>query len=116
LKLILPFVLIVLMSWGVFWVSPTQVGPKIGMSTTSMLTLIAFQFATGNLLPKLSYFTIMDEFIAACTVLVFLALLGSLTSSHLGSNKRERLALRLDKGCRWVFPIVFAFIVGVVFI
>lgn len=106
-KVLLPLVLIVAMSWSVFWINPAQFGPQIGMSATSMLTLIAFQFAMAGILPRLSYFTALDAFITASTVLVFLALLESLTTAYLVSVERKALALRLDRICRWAFPVAF---------
>jgi gamma-aminobutyric acid receptor subunit beta len=106
-KIIIPLVLIVAMSWTVFWINPAQFGPQIGMSATSMLTLIAFQFATTNILPRLNYFTVLDEFITGSTIVVFLALLEALSTSYLVSCQREQLAMKLDRVCRVVFPSVF---------
>ncbi len=114
-KIIVPLCLIVFMSFAVFWINPAQFGPQIGLSATSMLTLIAFQFATTKMVPELGYFTILDEFIAGSTILVFLALLQSLTTSYLVSQERQQLALRIDRVCRLVFPLGFAVLVFVVF-
>ena len=106
-KVILPLSLIVFMSWCVFWIDPERYGSQIGLSATSMLTIIAFIFATTNMLPALGYFTRLDAFIAGATVLVFLSLMVSLTTSYLvGVNNRAR-ATRLDRICRMLFPIVF---------
>ena len=106
-KVILPLCLIVAMSWCVFWISPELYGPQIGLSATSMLTLIAFTFATTNMLPELGYFTLLDLFIAGATVLVFLALLESLTVTYLVSRDIKGPARRIDFWCRVVFPLVF---------
>jgi hypothetical protein len=113
-KVLMPLMLIVAMSWSVFWINPAKFGPQIGMSATSMLTLIAFQFAMASTLPPLSYFTLLDGFITAATGLVFLALVQSLTTSYLVSVDRTEPALRMDRTCRWAFPL--AFVVMVVFI
>ena len=107
-KVLMPLILIVAMSWSVFWINPAQFGPQIGMSATSMLTLIAFQFAMTGMLPRLSYFTALDAFVTASTGLVFLALLESLMTSYLVSVDRKELALHVDRICRWVFPLAFA--------
>jgi hypothetical protein len=107
-KVIVPLALIVAMSWAVFWISPAQFGPQIGLSATSMLTLIAFIFATTNLLPKLAYLTILDEYILTSTLLVFIALVQSLTTTYLFSQGSEKVGIALDRICRWIFPIVFA--------
>ena len=114
-KVILPLMLIVFMSWTVFWIKPSQVGPQISMSATSMLTLIAFQFAMGDLLPRLSYFTVMDLFMFGSTVIVFLALIESVTTNYLVNKNKEAIALQLDRHCCWIFPVVFFAFVGVVF-
>lgn len=70
-KILVPLTLIVMMSWVVFWINPVKFGSQLGISATSMLTLIAFQFAQTGVLPKLSYFTIMDKLILGSSVLVF---------------------------------------------
>lgn len=111
-KMLLPLVLIVAMSWSVFWINPAQFGPQMGMAATSMLTLIAFQFATTGILPRLSYVTALDAFITASTGLVFLALVVSLMTAYYVSVDRKELALRIDKNCRWIFPLAF---VGIMF-
>jgi len=115
-KIIVPLCLIVFMSWTVFWVNPAQFGPQIGLSATSMLTLIAFQFATTSMVPELGYFTTLDEFITGSTILVFLALVESLTTSYLVSQEKEALALRMDRLSRYGFPLVFLVLMLVVFL
>src|SRR6476619_5055797 len=62
-KVILPLILIVAMSWSVFWVAATEVGPQLSVATTSMLTLIAYRFAIDSQLPALPYTTSLDAFI-----------------------------------------------------
>ncbi len=114
-KVILPLCLIVAMSWAVFWINPAQFGPQIGLSATSMLTLIAFLFATTNMLPALGYFTILDIFIGGATILVFLAMLESLTTSFLVSKDKIELALRIDWLCRFLFPLSFVVVAILVF-
>jgi len=104
-KMMMPLLLIVLMSFVVFWISPERFGPQIGLAATSMLTLIAFQFALTGMLPKLSYFTLLDELILGSTVLVFATLVQATATAILVTRKRTELALRFDRVCRWAFPI-----------
>jgi hypothetical protein len=114
-KVILPLCLIVAMSWAVFWIDPAEFGPQLGLSATSVLTMIAFLFATTNMLPALGYFTILDLFIGGATILVFLAMLESLTTSYLISKGKVELALHLDRACRFVFPLGFVLMIILVF-
>lgn len=63
IKVIIPLILIVAMSWVVFWIDPTESGTQITVAITTMLTLIAYRFAIDVNLPKVSYLTRMDYFI-----------------------------------------------------
>ncbi len=115
-KVILPLCLIVAMSWCVFWIAPVHSAAQIGLSATSMLTLIAFIFATTNMVPELGYLTRLDLFIIGSTILVFLALLQSVTTSYLIVRHKEQLTVRIDTVCRVAFPLTFAALVFGVFI
>ena len=107
LKIILPLVLIVAMSWIVFWIDPKQSGTQIGVSTTSMLTLIAYRFMVGGDIPAVPYLTRLDHFILGSTILVFAALAQAVMTAILASKGRSALARRIDTWCRLLFPAVF---------
>lgn len=106
-KVLVPLTLIVMMSWVVFWINPVKFGSQLGISATSMLTLIAFQFSQTGVLPKLSYFTIMDKLILGSSVLVFFSFFESALAICLVAENREEDAFKLDKICRWIFPLSF---------
>ena len=103
----LPIALIVVMSWSVFWIAPKEFGTQMGLSATSVLTMIAFIFATTSLLPRLGYFTMLDRYIAGATVFVFVALLQSLITGYIASTGRVAFASRIDFVSRFVFPMAF---------
>lgn len=84
--------------------------------TISMLTLIAFIFATTNMVPELGYFTLLDLFIGGSTILVFLALLESLTVTYLVTGDRKTLARSIDIKSRAVFPLAFFILIIVIFV
>ena len=67
--------IIVFMSWVVFWLGPEHVGPRLSVSVTSMLTLVAYRFLLGQSLPPVSYLTRLDYFLLGSTILVFVALI-----------------------------------------
>ncbi len=107
-KVFLPLILIVCMSWAVFWIDPKLVPPQVGISTSAVLTLIAFLFSLAYTLPRLSYLTRADRFVMGATVLVFFAFGEALLSTGLAGRGREETALRIDRGSRIVFPAAFA--------
>ncbi len=115
-KIILPLVLIVAMSWLVFWIDPELAGPQISIAVTSMLTLIAYRFMVGGMLPKISYLTKMDLFTSVSTVLVFLTLVETTFTVMLAKRGRLERAQTVDRISRWVFPLAFVLVFGWAFL
>jgi hypothetical protein len=108
MKIILPLIFIVAMSWICFWIHPTESGTQFSVAVTSMLTLIAYRFAIDTTLPKISYMTRMDYFIFLATVLVFLTLIEVLITAGLAKSQGNiDMAERMDKWSRIVFPVAF---------
>jgi hypothetical protein len=71
------------MSWPGFRIQRCQVGVRIGVATSSILTLIAQRIVLANLLPRLPCMTRPDYFTVGSTLLVFLALIGVVATSCL---------------------------------
>jgi hypothetical protein len=106
-KLIVPLIIVVLMSWSVFWISPKAV-VQLGLGATSVLTLIAYRFATATLLPPIGYLTRLDLFLTASSVLVLLSLVEAILTVGLADKGRVEAALRIDRTCRVAVPVLFA--------
>jgi hypothetical protein len=107
-KVIIPLILIVAMSWVVFWIDPLESGTQISVAITTMLTLIAYRFAVGAFLPRISYLTRLDVFILASTFLVYCSLIQVVVTSWFAKSERIPLARRIDLWSRLLFPAVFA--------
>src|SRR6266571_3624348 len=108
LKVMFPLVLIVIMSWAVFWMDPIHSNAQINIAITSMLTLIAYRFATDNQLSRLPYMTRLDLFFLVSTLLVFFSLIEVLVTTVLDNNKQTERAKKIDRYCRAIFPAIFA--------
>jgi len=106
-KIIIPLILIVIMSWAVFWIPPSQLGPQIGLSVTSMLTLIAYRFAIGHVVPNVAYLTRFDKFVFGSTLLVFLAFAEAIVCGSLSFSGNDKLANAIDWYSRFIFPAIF---------
>src|SRR5213595_3554258 len=90
LKVILPLVLIVIMSWAVFWIDPINASSQVSIAMTSMLTLIAYRFAIDSQLPLLPYMTRLDVFILASTLLVFFSLIEVVATVILDNTQKKK--------------------------
>jgi len=107
LKVILPLVLIVIMSWVVFWTDPTNSNTQFSVAVTSMLTLIAYRFAVDSQLPRLPYMTRLDVFFLISTLLVFFSLIEVLVTTILYNNQQLERSKALDRYCRVIVPVIF---------
>jgi len=107
IKAIIPLALIVMMSWVVFWMDPKEVPNQLGVAVTTVLTLIAYHIALSGRLPDIPYLTHMDKFLFSSTVLVFMALIEVVVTSHLSSTDQLVKARRVDRTARWLFPLLF---------
>jgi hypothetical protein len=111
-QVLLPLIVVVAMSWAPFWVERSNVGVRLGVATSSILTLIALRFVLAGLLPRLPYMTRMDHFTVGSTLLLFLALIAVVSTAYLSGNQREAQARRIDLWARFAFPAVFLLLVG----
>ncbi len=107
-QVIIPLIFIVVMAWGAFYITPTNASAQIGIATSSMLTLIAYRFMLGHLIPRLPYMTRLDYFLLGSTTLVFLTLIEVIVTANLALSGRRKVARKIDAWCRFIFPAVFA--------
>ncbi len=107
-KLCLPLLLMVCLSWSVFWVEPRDLGNQVQIAVTTILTIIAFGLALSFTLPRISYLTFLDAFFLTSYVFVFAAML-ELMMVHVSYRRgRERHASRIRRVSRWAVPLAYA--------
>ena len=103
LKAFVSVAIIVAMGWVVFWIPGQHVAPRVSVSVTAMLTLIAYRFLLGGVLPPVPYLTRMDWFLLGSTLLVFVGLVAVVAELQLG----EANSGRLDRIMKVAFPVAF---------
>lgn len=115
IKVIMPLILIVMMSWVIFWIDPRNVPNKLGVAVTTVLTLIAYHIALSGRLPEIPHLTNMDKFLFSSTILVFLSLIEVVITSHYVGADQLVFARRIDRISRWLFPLLFITAMGLSF-
>lgn len=105
-QVILPLIMIVLMGWTALWIAPSLVAPRMSVAITTMLTLIAYRFALGRLVPNLPYLTRFDYFTLGSTILIFFMLLLVAATAYFVGRNKEALAERIDRWGRLAFPVI----------
>jgi len=115
-KIILPLIVIVMISWTVFWAPPPQIAVQFGFAATSILTVIAYRFALASQLPPVPYSTRLDDFLNGAFLLVALALVEVIVTAQLIYKERVGRALKVDVVCRVAFPVLLLLIAGYSFL
>ena len=106
-QLLVPLILVVMMTWAVFWIPREFVPPRVGLVATSMLTLIAYRFAMSSILPPIAYLTRLDLFMVASSLLVFGALAATVAVTWLDGRGDTRQAEVLNVVSRALAPGLF---------
>jgi hypothetical protein len=115
LRLIGPLLMIVFIGWGIHWIDPKDTGAQLRLGATVFLTLIAYQFAVGGLLPHVSYLTRMDRFIAGSSFIIFLTLGKAVLAGHLVASGKLDVLLRLTPYVRWVYFGAVLLVIAIAF-
>ena len=107
-KVFIPLLLMVFLSWAVFWIEADDLSNQIQVAVTTILTVIAFAFAISATMPRLPYLTYIDAFFLECYIYVFLAVVELMTVHVTHRSERRRdLGIRIRKYSRWLIPASF---------
>ncbi len=106
-KVILPLLIIVALSWSVFWMPDERFAGRSRISATGVLTIVAYQFVIAEDLPRVAYLTLLDKMmIISFGVLAVTVLESLLVSRHQDANPER--AHRIDARAKWLFPLTYA--------
>ena len=104
---VLPLALIVMLSWSVFWMDRSSLGDRINVSFVGILTAVAYQNVVSDLLPHVSYVTLMHGFINTSTLLMAATVLVNLRVGACDKAGHYAKGDVIDRRCRWLFPVIF---------
>ena len=104
-QVLLPIMLIIVASWLVFWVK--DFSNQLNISFTLMLTVVAFNFFTSSLLPKLPYNTFIEIIIISGYSSLFLSTCTIIFNNALVKKRNEKLFKMFNRIFRWGFPLLY---------
>jgi hypothetical protein len=111
LKIMIPLLIILTLSYLVFFVPAAQLDVAAGLTVTSLLACIAFQWTVNDGLPNIGYIVTSDRIFHMSYALIMSAMAHTVYTFNLERSGRTALAERLELICRWAFPV--AFILGI---
>lgn len=104
---VLPLMLIVALSWVVFWMDRESLGNRMDISFIALLTVVAFQIMVEQALPAIPDLTLMAGFLAINYLLLAATIVVNLRVDQLDRAGRQADGDVLDLRCRWMFPVLY---------
>jgi hypothetical protein len=106
-KVFLPLVVIVALSWSIFWMTDERFSGRSRISATGVLTVVAYQFVFAENLPRVGYLTLLDQVMIGSFGLLAITVFESLLVDR-ANREDPAKAIRIDRTSRWLFPTVYA--------
>jgi hypothetical protein len=106
-KILLPILLIVAISCVTFWMPGESIGTRMSVSLFGFLTAVTFSFYVNSYLPRMANLTFLDGAIAGAYVFIVSAVIINVTAHLLRKRQKGQLIYKIDRTCRWLFPLMF---------
>lgn len=106
-RLILPLMLIVAVSWSVFWLRALDTG-RFAVTFTTILTVVAFNFVVTDKLPNVPEVTYLETLFGFSFLFLVLVVIQNTAVDRLEALNRTDSAERLDRASRIAFPALYA--------
>jgi hypothetical protein len=104
-QVFLPLFIIIVASFVIFWIR--DFGIQIGVSFSLMLTVVAFNFYSASILPKLPYNTYIESVIILGYVFIFLGIIAVIINYRLNLSRKLAKKDKLLNLYRYIFPVVY---------
>jgi len=101
LTIYIPYTMVILVSYSVFWLQQTDSLARLGISLSSLLTVSAKSALINLSLPPMSYTRVVDIWTGVCTMFVFLVFTTCVVSNWLGPGDKTKSAGGKDIRNRW---------------
>jgi hypothetical protein len=106
-KLIVPLLLIVMLTWSTFWMSGEGAPTRMQRAFIALLSIVAYHHVVSNHLPRIPYLTFMDSMVYLAFAFTGATVVQIIVTYQLDRSGRAERALKVDRVCRWAFPLVF---------
>ncbi len=106
-KIIIPLIFLVIISWSVFLMIGDKLIDRLRFSMIGILTIVGYQFIISDILPRVSYFTLMDSFLSISIFIMLFTMFESVYVNNLNLVDKSAQAKKVDMVCRIAFPVIY---------
>ncbi len=107
-KIAVPLLFVVMLGWSTFWMTGEAAPTRLQRAFIATLSVVAFHQVVSQNLPRIGYLTFLDGVVYLAFVSSGLSIVQIIATHHLGPER----AGRLDRTCRWAFPLGFGLVLG----
>ncbi len=104
---VVPLLLIVMLSWSVFWMDRSSLGDRINLSFIGILTAVTFQMVVSEILPQISYITLIHGFINISFFFMCVTAMINLVVGWLDKRGDFKRGDLIDYRCRRIVPLAY---------
>ena len=104
--------LISLLSFTTFFVKPENIGDRLSVILTLLLTAVTFKFVVSQSLPPVSYLTVLDWYVLSSVIFIFSV---AIENSIVARIKRKSYRAIFDRGA-WSASIVLFILMHLYFV
>ena len=119
ISILFPMVLLVALTWSVFWMDNETLSNRINITFIGILSVVAYYFVILDNVPEASYLTFIDAFIISTFLILVAGVVVAVYQESIKPEERAEAYARIDRRCRWAFPLAYvmtAVILGAVFL
>jgi hypothetical protein len=113
-KLFIGLFISVLIALVTFFINPTDLDPRFGLSVGAIFAAIASQYVITSTLPVSQQLTLVDLLHDISFVYIFLCILISVISLYLMKNNRGKISVKLDKYSFFVLIVSYIVIASII--
>jgi len=112
-QVIFPLLIIILASFVIFWIK--EFASQISIGFTLMLTVVAFNFYSASILPKLPYNTFIEYIIIVCYIFIFLGIIAVVINHQVHPDENEQGKNKLIRLFKIGFPLSYLIIMSILY-
>ena len=119
LSILFPMVLLVSLTWSVFWMQKESLSTKVNIAFIGILSVVAYYFVFLDFIPEANYLTLVDAYVLATFLVLAANVVLFVITDSLEQSGKGNIAALIDRTCRWAIPLGYAamtFILAAVFL
>lgn len=116
ISIIFPMMLLVSLTWIVFWLDKQSTVDRVSILFIGILTVVSYYFVIQDTVPEISYLTLIDVFVIENFLILAASVIVTMVIGRLDQLGKVALGDKLDRISRWAFPAFYMLIALLIYL